>query len=82
MKGMMRQSFQRLCDEQRDRIYTFACYYLGNREDAEDATQDVLVRLWRNWQRLPGQPHGGQAMTLRQHHCLAPWEPCLLMRHT
>ena len=49
----MRQSFQRLCDEQRDRIYTFACYYLGNREDAEDATQDVLVRLWRNWQRLP-----------------------------
>lgn len=31
-----------------DRIFTFAHYYLGHREEAEDATQEVLIRLWRN----------------------------------
>ena len=55
---MMRR-FRKLCEEHRDRIFTFARYYLGNREDAEDATQEVLLRLWDNWReveagRLPG----------------------------
>ena len=30
--------FCRLCQEHRDRIYTFAFYYMGNHEDAEDTT--------------------------------------------
>ena len=40
--------FRQLCREHRDRIYTFAWYYMGNREDAEDITQEVLLRLWRH----------------------------------
>ena len=40
--------FRRLCQEHRDRIYTFAFYYMGNREDAEDITQEVLFRLWHH----------------------------------
>ena len=42
--------FRRLCDQHRDRIFTYACYWLGNREDAEDATQEVLLRLWDSGQ--------------------------------
>jgi RNA polymerase sigma factor (sigma-70 family) len=30
------------------RVYTFAHYFLGNREEAEDVTQEVLLRLWRH----------------------------------
>lgn len=41
--------FRKLCDQHRDRIYTFAWYFLKNREDAEEATQDVLLRLWSHW---------------------------------
>lgn len=48
---MMRR-FRKLCEEHRDRIYTFARYYLGNREDAEDVAQEVLLRLWDNWRQV------------------------------
>lgn len=30
------------------RIYSFAHYFLGDRQEAEDVTQEVLVRLWRS----------------------------------
>ena len=47
--------FEAMADEWRHRIYTFAYYSLGSREEAEDVTQDVLVRLWQHWPRLePG----------------------------
>lgn len=44
--------FQQLVVEERQRIYSFAYYSLKNREDAEDVTQEVLIRLWRHWRRL------------------------------
>lgn len=47
--------FRRLCEQHKDRIYTYARYYLGNREDAEDATQEVLLRLWRHGRGLPAE---------------------------
>jgi RNA polymerase sigma-70 factor, ECF subfamily len=44
---MLRQ-FQRLVEEHRHRVYTFASYYLRDRQEAEDVTQEVLLRLWQN----------------------------------
>ena len=44
--------FRKLCEQHRDRIYTFAWYFLGNREDAEEVVQDVLLRLWKNWREM------------------------------
>jgi RNA polymerase sigma-70 factor, ECF subfamily len=44
--------FRQLCQQHRQRIYTYARYYLGNAEDAEDATQEVLLRLWRQGQEV------------------------------
>ncbi|MDZ7413644.1 MAG: sigma-70 family RNA polymerase sigma factor [candidate division KSB1 bacterium] len=32
----------------KDRIYSQAYYFLGNRPDAEDVTQEVLLRAWQN----------------------------------
>ena len=29
------------------KVYTLAVYLLANREEAEDVTQEVLIRLWR-----------------------------------
>ena len=51
---MEQGDFQELVREHRDRIYTFAVYSLKNREDAEDVTQEVLIRLWNHWRRLEG----------------------------
>src|SRR4051794_13481287 len=39
---------QRHCDE----IYRYALGLLGNRADAEDAAQEVLLRLWNHLPRL------------------------------
>ncbi|GAB3765072.1 RNA polymerase sigma factor [Spirosoma pomorum] len=35
-----------------NRLFRLATMFLGNREDAEDALQDVLMRLWSNRQQL------------------------------
>ena len=36
----------------RDRVFTFASHTLRQRQDAEDVTQEVLVRLWRHRARI------------------------------
>ena len=48
----MSREFTRLADEHGGRIYTLALYLLGRREDAEDVTQEVLIRLWRHRDRI------------------------------
>lgn len=39
--------FERLVYRYQDRVYGFACYMLKSPADAEDVTQDVLIRLWK-----------------------------------
>lgn len=52
----MKQPFRKLAEEYGDRIYTFAGYSLRNREEAEDVTQEVLVRLWQHVDEIePGK---------------------------
>ncbi len=40
--------FQLLCRRHRDELYRFARAMLGSPADAEDATQEVLLRLWNH----------------------------------
>ncbi|UCH85558.1 MAG: sigma-70 family RNA polymerase sigma factor [Candidatus Latescibacterota bacterium] len=44
--------FKKIVDRHRHGVYTFAFYSLGNHEEAEDITQEVLIRLWQNWDGL------------------------------
>ena len=44
--------FRNIIDQYRNLVYTMAYYSLGQEEDAEDATQEVLVRLWKHWDRV------------------------------
>jgi len=48
----MSREFRKLADDHGGRIYTLALYLLGRREDAEDVTQEVLVRLWQYRDRI------------------------------
>lgn len=40
--------FERYVRQYQDRVFGFACYFLGSHEDAKDITQEVLIRLWRH----------------------------------
>ena len=62
--------FCRLCQEHRDRIYTFAFYYMGNREDAEDITQEVLFRLWRHGLRMDDESVAAWLTRVARNACL------------
>jgi RNA polymerase sigma-70 factor (ECF subfamily) len=48
----MVERFQQAVAEQKDMVYSFAYYYLGSREEAEDVTQEVLLKLWQHFQEL------------------------------
>ena len=48
----MSKRFRKLVEQHRHRVYTNVYYSLGNREEAEDVTQEVLLRLWKHHEGL------------------------------
>ncbi len=40
--------FEQQLQRYQNRIYGFAYHYLGNREEAEDVTQEVFIRFWKH----------------------------------
>jgi RNA polymerase sigma-70 factor (ECF subfamily) len=46
------ERFEAMVAQCRNRIYSLAYYSLGSRDEAEDVTQDVLVKLWEHWPSL------------------------------
>ncbi|SPE51342.1 hypothetical protein SBV1_1300005 [Verrucomicrobia bacterium] len=62
--------FKLLCQRHRDEIYRYARSLLANPTDAEDAAQEVLLRLWNHLPRL--DPFNLRAWLLRstRNYCL------------
>ena len=62
--------FKVLCERHSDEIYRFARSLLANQADAEDATQEVLLRLWNHLPKM--YPFNLRAWLLRttRHYCL------------
>lgn len=69
--GVMLGDFEALVEEHRDRVYSLGCYLLGDREEAADVTQEVLLRLWRNLDTLDALDGNVTAWLLRvtRNHC-------------
>ena len=66
----MIRHFQKSATQHQQRIYTFACYLLRNREDAEEVTQDVLLRLWRNYRTLRDTALSAWLVRVTRNACL------------
>jgi RNA polymerase sigma-70 factor (ECF subfamily) len=49
---MKKSAFQRAMRDHRDRLFGYTFYFLRHREDAEDAVQEVFVKLWEHWDRI------------------------------
>jgi len=65
----MVNGFEAAVENHQRRIYTFARYTLGNQEEADDITQEVLLRLWRNRRDLDDRNLGAWLLRVTRNAC-------------
>jgi len=68
---MNQQEFTNLVMPFKDKIYRLAKRFLISKDSAEDATQDIYLKLWKNKEKLKSY-HNVEAfaMTMTKNHCL------------
>jgi RNA polymerase sigma-70 factor (ECF subfamily) len=64
------ERFEAMVDQCRNRVYSLAYYSLGSPEEAEDITQDVLIKLWEHWPSLDHERALPWAIRVTQNACL------------
>lgn len=62
--------FKLLCNRHSDEIFRYARSMLGSRADAEDAVQEVLLRLWRNIEAVPFLKTRSWVLRTTRNHCV------------
>ncbi len=63
-------TFRKVLDGHKDRVYTQAFFSLQSREDAEDVTQEVFVRLWKNFSEIDLERVGGWLVRVTRNLCI------------
>ena len=63
----MLSQYQKTIIEYRKRVFSFAFYSLRNREDAEDITQDVFIKLWQHWHKIDHDRVGAWLMRVARN---------------
>ena len=66
---MTEEEFQQVVQRLRPRLAEQARYYLSDGEEAEDAVQDALLRLWQMHEQLH-PPIDGLAVVLTRNICI------------
>ena len=67
---MKRTRFERVMNRYKDYIYNYAYYFSGSREQAEDLTQEVLLKIWRNVDSLGEGPGKSWIHKVTKNHCI------------
>lgn len=62
-------AFETTAERYRRRVFSFARSLLSNREEAEEVTQDVLVRLWRHQRGLDEERLGSWLLRVTRNAC-------------
>ena len=58
----MLAQYQQAITQHRQRVFSFARYSLRAKEDAEDITQEVFIKLWQHWQKIDHSKLGAWLM--------------------
>lgn len=66
---MMLGRFRKLVEQHQHRVYTFSYYFLGNKAEAEDVTQEVLLRLWRHIESVEPESAGAWLTRVTRNAC-------------
>ena len=62
--------FLKTVRQHKDRVFGYSYYFLRNREDAEDVTQDVFIRLWQHWSNIDQKKLKAWIMQVTHHRCI------------
>src|SRR3954447_26114891 len=65
----MLTAFEDTAQRYQRRVYSFARYLLSSREEAEDVTQEVLLRLWRHRQAVDEERLGSWLLRVTRNAC-------------
>jgi RNA polymerase sigma-70 factor (ECF subfamily) len=66
---MTMTAFESTAERYRRRVFSFARSLLSNHEEAEEVTQDVLLRLWRHQRRVDQERLGGWLLRVTRNAC-------------
>lgn len=64
------EAFHILYQHYSPKVYRFCLRMLGNREKAEDAFQDIFVKVFENAKTFRGENFGAWVFTIARHICL------------
>lgn len=67
---MKTRRFRQLVDQYKDLVYNQAYYFTGNKEDAEDITQDVLLKLWHQMEKVRDNAAKAWLLKVTRHACI------------
>ena len=67
---MRGQDFEAAVASHGRKVFTFAVYLLADREEAEDVTQEVLVRLWRRGHEVAPGKIGSWLVRVTRNACV------------
>jgi DNA-directed RNA polymerase specialized sigma24 family protein len=65
----MLTAFEDTAQRYQRRVYSFARYLLSSREEAEDVTQEVLLRLWRHHRGVDEERLGAWLLRVTRNAC-------------
>jgi RNA polymerase sigma-70 factor (ECF subfamily) len=65
----MTTAFEATAARYQKKVYSFARYLLSDPEEAEDVTQEVLLRLWRHQRRLDEEHLGSWLLRVTRNAC-------------
>ena len=67
---MRRQDFDAVVANHGRKVHTLAVYLLADREEAQDVTQEVLVRLWRRGSEVVPEKIGPWLVRVTRNACI------------
>ncbi|KJF45441.1 RNA polymerase sigma factor [Draconibacterium sediminis] len=67
---MTRSEFEKLIIQQKDKLFRFALSILKDTDEAQDAVQEVVLKLWKNRRLIDNsQYHESYCLTAVKNHC-------------
>lgn len=65
----MSQDFDTVVDRCQRSVFTYARYFLNDRESAEDLTQEVFLKLWHHWGSIDFERVDAWLMRVTRNAC-------------